>query len=158
MKVLHKTLKKRWFDMIESGEKKEEYLEIKPYWINRFFHLENAENFEVFTSWLMDWDSRKNPFKNLYECVWYFDIKQKHFDIVSANNGYQKNCPNVTWQHLGIRIGEGKPEWGAEPGKNYFILSVGGIISTTNTRTAQITAEGEETAKKITAKAQENGK
>lgn len=35
MKVLHLTLKKKWFDMIESGEKKEEYREIKPYWIRK---------------------------------------------------------------------------------------------------------------------------
>jgi len=35
MKVLHLTLKKKWFDMIMSGEKKEEYREIKPYWIKR---------------------------------------------------------------------------------------------------------------------------
>lgn len=32
MTVLHLTLKKKWFDMIASGEKKEEYREIKPYW------------------------------------------------------------------------------------------------------------------------------
>lgn len=32
---LHLTLKRRWFDMIESGEKRIEYREIKPYWINR---------------------------------------------------------------------------------------------------------------------------
>lgn len=35
MKVLHLTLKKQWFDMILSGEKKEEYREIKDYWTNR---------------------------------------------------------------------------------------------------------------------------
>lgn len=35
-KILHLTLKKKWFDMILSGEKKEEYREFKPYWINRF--------------------------------------------------------------------------------------------------------------------------
>lgn len=35
MKVLHLTLKKKWFDMILSGEKKEEYREIKPYWTAR---------------------------------------------------------------------------------------------------------------------------
>lgn len=29
-------IKKRWFDMIKSGEKKEEYREIKPYWTKRF--------------------------------------------------------------------------------------------------------------------------
>ena len=30
MKYLHLTLKKNWFDLILSGEKKEEYREIKP--------------------------------------------------------------------------------------------------------------------------------
>lgn len=34
-KVLHLTLKKKWFDMIASGEKKEEYREMKPYWHKR---------------------------------------------------------------------------------------------------------------------------
>lgn len=28
-------LKKKWFDMIDSGIKKEEYREIKDYWIRR---------------------------------------------------------------------------------------------------------------------------
>ncbi|WP_373033880.1 ASCH domain-containing protein [Sulfurovum sp.] len=40
MRVLHLTLKKKWFDMILSGEKKEEYREIKQYWdkrLNRTF-------------------------------------------------------------------------------------------------------------------------
>jgi len=35
MKILHLTLKKKWFDMIASGEKKEEYREMKPYWHRR---------------------------------------------------------------------------------------------------------------------------
>ena len=36
MKALHLNLKRKWFDMILSGYKKEEYREIKAYWINRF--------------------------------------------------------------------------------------------------------------------------
>ena len=35
MCTLHLTLEKRWFDMIASGVKKEEYREIKSYWIKR---------------------------------------------------------------------------------------------------------------------------
>ncbi len=35
MNILHLTLKRKWFDMILSGEKKEEYREIKPYWRKR---------------------------------------------------------------------------------------------------------------------------
>lgn len=32
MKILHMTLKKKWFEMILSGVKTEEYREIKSYW------------------------------------------------------------------------------------------------------------------------------
>jgi len=35
MKILHLTLKKKWFDMIASGEKREEYRELKQYWHTR---------------------------------------------------------------------------------------------------------------------------
>jgi len=31
-RILHLTLKRKWYDMIASGEKKEEYREIKDYW------------------------------------------------------------------------------------------------------------------------------
>lgn len=33
--TLHLVLKRKWYDMIASGEKTEEYREIKPYWSNR---------------------------------------------------------------------------------------------------------------------------
>lgn len=36
MRILQLTLKKKWFDMIATGVKTEEYREIKPYWVNRF--------------------------------------------------------------------------------------------------------------------------
>lgn len=35
MKVLHLNLKKEWYNMIESGDKCEEYREIKPFWEKR---------------------------------------------------------------------------------------------------------------------------
>lgn len=35
MKILHLNLKKKWFDMITSGEKKDEYREFKRYWVKR---------------------------------------------------------------------------------------------------------------------------
>lgn len=38
MRVLHLTIKKKWFDMILSGDKTEEYREIKPYWQSRLFN------------------------------------------------------------------------------------------------------------------------
>jgi ASC-1-like (ASCH) protein len=36
------TLKKKWFDLIKTGEKKVEYREIKPHWTKRLFD-ENGE-------------------------------------------------------------------------------------------------------------------
>jgi len=49
MNILHLTLKKKWFDMILSGVKREEYREIKPYWRKRllnkkfsFIHFRNG--------------------------------------------------------------------------------------------------------------------
>ena len=35
MKILHLVLKGKWYDMILSDIKKEEYREIKPFWIKR---------------------------------------------------------------------------------------------------------------------------
>lgn len=35
IRILDLPLKKEWYNMIESGEKKEEYREIKPYWTKR---------------------------------------------------------------------------------------------------------------------------
>ena len=37
IKTLHLNLKKKWFDMILSGEKIQEYRDIKDYWILRLF-------------------------------------------------------------------------------------------------------------------------
>lgn len=39
--TLHLSLNKRWFDMIASGEKREEYRELSPYWIKRLIYWED---------------------------------------------------------------------------------------------------------------------
>ena len=38
MKILYLPLKKEWYEMIERGEKTEEYREIKPYWNKRLIN------------------------------------------------------------------------------------------------------------------------
>jgi hypothetical protein len=35
MRILHMTIKKKWFDQIAAGVKPEEFREIKPYWAKR---------------------------------------------------------------------------------------------------------------------------
>lgn len=141
-KTLHLTLKKKWFDMIASGEKKEEYREIKPYWSQRLtsnpikifiigigwtdytIHRDAADVSRYYRNGL---DPKTHYFKRSLQNI-KEDAKWKEFGNVSANNGYQKDCPNIQWEHKGIRIGEGRQEWGAEPGVQYFILEIGDII------------------------------
>ena len=45
-KILHLTLKKKWFDMIASGEKTEEYREVKPYWTKRLKNFLEEKPFD----------------------------------------------------------------------------------------------------------------
>ena len=40
-------IKKKWFDMIKSGEKKEEYREIKPYYTSRFNFEDEIKNGKI---------------------------------------------------------------------------------------------------------------
>lgn len=47
-KILQLTLKKKWFDLIKSGSKKEEYREIKRYWETRFaVMLANRQRYDI---------------------------------------------------------------------------------------------------------------
>ncbi|MDC7994442.1 ASCH domain-containing protein [Altibacter sp. HG106] len=98
--ILNLTLKKKWFDLIKSGVKKEEYREVKDYWQNR---LEKP---------------RTAPFV----------IRFKDFDCIRFRNGYAKDAPTFDIELKGIEYGTGNPEWGAEKGKTYYVLSLGKIL------------------------------
>lgn len=121
MITLHKTIKRKWFDMIVSGEKKEEYLEIKKFWIQRLLK-------DVEVSIKSDITSYKDLANSIKwnDGMCSFDFIE--YDTVTCRNGYNKDCPVVLWEHLNITVGEGKQEWGAEPGVKYFILHIGEII------------------------------
>ena len=41
-KIVHLTLKKKWFDLVASGEKKKEYRERKAYWEKRLFYPDES--------------------------------------------------------------------------------------------------------------------
>lgn len=49
MRNLRLTLNKKWFDMIASGQKKEEYREIKKYWDQRLLHNGKIKQFDIVT-------------------------------------------------------------------------------------------------------------
>lgn len=110
-KTLHLTLKKKWFDMILSGEKKEEYRDIKNYYDNRFIDRKEQNKLD------------NKPY-NL--------IAWKKFDTVTFKNGYAKNAPVIVIQLLNINIDYGLSTWGAVIGQEYYVLSLGEIISTKN--------------------------
>lgn len=92
-------IKKKWFDMIKSGEKKEEYREIKPYYTTRF-------NFED----ELDEDGRT------------VRTYQTNMNVI-LRNGYSANSPQIKC-YVRIQRDYGKPEWGAEPNKLYYVLTI----------------------------------
>jgi len=122
-KILHLTLKKKWFDMIASGEKKEEYRTIKKYWAKR-----------LVGSWIYKL-SRSIPENAVYidNCFPDFAIEKfKNFTKVIFTNGYAKNSPKIIIECLGIEIGKAKPEWSDNWQGEVFVIKLGKIISRTN--------------------------
>ena len=99
MKILHLNLTKKWFNMILSGEKPEEYRDVTDYWRARFL-TKNGE--------------------------W------KKYDIIRFSNGYSKNRRQMDFPFITPEFGTGMEEWGAVPGKTYFVLTVLKMISTKN--------------------------
>ena len=101
-------IKKKWFDMIRSGEKTEEYREMSIYWARRFEKL-----------WGKDWIQVADldiPYQAVYP-------GSNPIHTVRFRNGYRADSPSILANCI-LTIGTGKPEWGAEPGKNYFRLTI----------------------------------
>jgi hypothetical protein len=115
MKVLHLTLKKKWFDMIASGEKKEEYRDLKSYWASRLVQVYDSHPRKD-ESW--HWKGLRLGM-----------LEPVHFDVVTFRNGYSPSSPTITLKLIDITIWSGKYEWGAEPGKKYFVIRLGEILS-----------------------------
>lgn len=113
MKTLHLPLKAQWYEMIDSGEKTEEYREIKPYWEKR----------------LVDYKAVVEDYKRL---VFRRFVLGAHNDIcgeyprgythVKFSYGYTKRT--MTFEIESITIGKGNPEWGA-PTEDVFIIKLG---------------------------------
>lgn len=96
-KTLKMPIKGYWYNAIMALEKTEEYREIKPYWTTR---LQSAG--------LLDEKGRPIP-GVIGEAV--------------LHNGYGAKARRMYIRFL-LRIGEGRPEWGAEPDREYYILSI----------------------------------
>lgn len=102
MRILHLTLKEKWFEMVASGEKLEEYRDMKPYWDKR----------------LRVWPDDPELLKT--------------FDLVEFRHGYAKDAPIVLMECDGLTTGQGMRSWGAEPDVEYYIIKLGKILSIKN--------------------------
>lgn len=57
-------------------------------------------------------------------CFFPYDKKQpRDFITVCFHKGYTKE--KILIECNGIEIREGRPEWGAVPGKKYFVIKIG---------------------------------
>ena len=117
-------IKKKWFDMIASGEKKEEYREIKPYYTSRFV---KALGFPG--------KSEREDVKELLSQM----RAMKSIEIM-FRNGYSGESPVIIADCF-LSIGTGKEEWGASAGENYYILHIDRIHWTGKSNTGEVIQE-----------------
>ena len=123
MKTLTLSLKKQWFDMIKSGEKKEEYRSLNEYWIKRLLKCTERDLDHIWSGFC----AFPHPSKMLSEFINEYHWV-KYFDRLVFTLGYPKAGDTerrLTFKNPKIRIGTGRPEWGAEPGVNYFCITWG---------------------------------
>ena len=118
-KVFTLTVNKQWFDKILSGEKTEEYREIKPYWVARLFH--NNSNIVDVRNLASSLAGRTDLFKKYIEAQ---RIVSKQYTHVLFINGYRKDSQRIEKEIKSIAIG--KPKKGLCPEKwietEFFII------------------------------------
>lgn len=124
-------IKKKWYDMLLSGEKKEEYRELKPYYTKRFLTAVQKYQLQKFKdglcgdkSWYdcvkQDVGTSENiNCETFLECVKTHKLKM----YVIFRNGYSKKSPSFAAM-VEISIGTGNPEWGAVPNEEYYVLKI----------------------------------
>ena len=97
-------IKRKWFDMILSGEKKEEYRTLSQYWIKRFCNIGMLERIQG----------------DVYKPT---DTQR----LVRFRNGYSPASRSFVAE-LGLSIGYGCQAWGAKPNEKYLKLTVFKIV------------------------------
>lgn len=122
MSTLRLTLTKKWYIMILSGKKKEEYRQIKPFWINRL-------TWHEFHKTIIDIDTlNAEIFANSHSLPDNDVIKRDFYEYVEFKNGYSKNAPTMIVECNGITVGNARPEWSDNFKEQCFIISLGSIV------------------------------
>ena len=124
MANLQLSLKRNWFEMTKSGIKTEDYREINEYWTKRLFRDVDKDELQDLIKGLQE--GRNIEWAGLFHLHFL-----KEFEVNIMTLGYPKSTDTariLKLEHKGIKIGYGKPEWGAEPNKLYFIIKHGAIL------------------------------
>ena len=111
---LQLSLKTKWFEMTKAGIKTEDYRQINEYWIKRLLinpeiHLAN--------------DSLRDRIVGIIRAGFF-----KPFKTNTMTLGYPKSTDTeriIKFEHAGIEIAGGNPEWGADPDILYFVIKHG---------------------------------
>lgn len=111
-RVLHLPLRKEWYEMIERGEKREEYRTISPYWMER---LLKCSRFPPTA------DGRCLD-EQCQGCSPANRSRFKEFDTVCFSYGY--TLRRMAFECKEITVGQGRSEWGA-PEHETFIIRLG---------------------------------
>ena len=106
--TLHLVLKSKWFKMIESGEKTEEYREMKQYWLKRILGV-------------------STPSLPVLTLIALQISKQSKFERVCFHRGYTNRT--MIFEIKDISIGIGKAPWGAPVDKKVIIIKLGNRIA-----------------------------
>lgn len=135
MANLRLPLKKKWFEMTKVLIKPEDYREITPYWVKRFFyHKESKLTIEEIIRFINN--HKYYGYADISAIFTYHDLSFKKFDYNIMTLGYpafDDKSRHLTTEHKGIEIRTGTPAWGAEPGKLYFVI-LHGIVNIGNVK------------------------
>ena len=117
MKTLHLPLKAKWYEMIESGEKTEEYRILSSHWVQRLLELANGKRLKWVDAFPLSFHS-----EDIKNSIRIGVLVLRKFDAVRFSYGYTKRT--MTFEIESISIGKGNPEWGA-PNEYVFIIKLG---------------------------------
>lgn len=127
-KNLQMSLKRKWFEMTKAGIKPEDYRDINDYWCRRLLYIEEYMEHGIWNEMIEDLSNTNRRHENINECMKFFDVKFKQFDYNIMTLGYPSKDDHdriLKLPHTGIEIRTGNPDWGAKPGKLYFVIKHG---------------------------------
>lgn len=115
-KTLHLPLKAQWYEMIDSGVKREEYREIKAYWVQRLCVWSDGRKISK-----SDAEFLASNISYLISALYEGRIEFIDCTYVKFSFGYTKRT--MIYKIKSIVLGHGNPEWGA-PDKVVFIIKL----------------------------------